>query len=150
MKRRAPRAIYLGPVRTGGGAPGVVQSMTNTDTRQVEPTLAQVRRLAAAGCEVVRLAVPEMKAARAFGEIKAASPVPLIADIHFNHRLALAALDQGADAIRINPGNLGGIQKTRQGVKAGQEKRVTRRLGVNAGSLEEDLLARYGAPTAPP
>jgi (E)-4-hydroxy-3-methylbut-2-enyl-diphosphate synthase len=149
MKRRTTRAIYIGPVPIGGGAPVVVQSMTNTDTRQVEPTLDQIRRLAAAGCEVVRLAVPDMKAARAFGEIKAASPVPLIADIHFNHRLALAALDQGADAIRINPGNLGGIAKTRQVVKACQEKRAPLRLGVNAGSLEEDLLTRYGAPTAP-
>ncbi len=148
MKRRATRAIYLGPVRVGGGAPVMVQSMTNTDTRQVGATLAQIQRLVAAGCEVVRLAVPDMKAARAFGEIKAASPVPLIADIHFNHRLALAALDQGADAIRINPGNLGGEKKTRQVVKACQAKGVSLRLGVNAGSLEADLLAHYGAPTA--
>ncbi len=148
MKPRVTRAIHIGPVQVGGGAPVVVQSMTNTDTRQVGATLAQIQRLAAAGCEVVRLAVPDQKAARAFGEIKAASTVPLIADIHFNHRLALAALDQGADAIRINPGNLGGIQKTRQVVKACREKGVSLRLGVNAGSLEADLLARYGAPTA--
>ncbi len=148
MKRRATRAIYIGPVRIGGGAPVVVQSMTNTDTRQVGATLAQIRRLAAAGCEVVRLAVPDRNAARAFGEIKTESPVPLIADIHFNHRLALAALEQGADAIRINPGNLGGEKKTLMVVEACRAKGVPLRLGVNAGSLEEDLLARYGAPTA--
>lgn len=148
MKRRATRAIYIGSVRVGGAAPVMVQSMTNTDTRQVGATLAQIRRLAAAGCEVVRLAVPDRNAARAFGEIKTESPVPLIADIHFNHRLALAALEQGADAIRINPGNLGGEKKTLMVVEACRAKGVPLRLGVNAGSLEEDLLARYGAPTA--
>jgi (E)-4-hydroxy-3-methylbut-2-enyl-diphosphate synthase len=147
--RKPTRAIFIGPVQIGGGAPVVVQSMTNTDTAHVEDTLAQIRRLVAAGCEVVRLAIPDMKTARAFGEIKAQSPVPLIADIHFNHRLALAALEQGADAIRINPGNLGGLKKTRQVVEACRQKGVSLRLGVNAGSLEADLLARYGAPTAP-
>jgi (E)-4-hydroxy-3-methylbut-2-enyl-diphosphate synthase len=149
MKRKATRAIHIGSVPIGGGAPIVVQSMTNTDTRQVGATLGQIRRLAAAGCEVVRLAVPDQKAARAFGEIKAESPVPLIADIHFNQRLALAALEQGADAIRINPGNLGGVQKTRQVVNACRERGVSLRLGVNAGSLEEDLRTAYGGPTAP-
>jgi (E)-4-hydroxy-3-methylbut-2-enyl-diphosphate synthase len=147
--RQKTRAIHIGPVQIGGGAPVVVQSMTNTDTRDVGATLAQIRRLAAAGCEVVRLAVPDQKAARAFGEIKAESPAPLIADIHFNHRLALSALEQGADAIRINPGNLGGVEKTRQVVQACRQRGVSLRLGVNAGSLEADLLARYGAPTAP-
>ncbi|MBI4642934.1 MAG: flavodoxin-dependent (E)-4-hydroxy-3-methylbut-2-enyl-diphosphate synthase [Deltaproteobacteria bacterium] len=149
MKRKTTRTIHIGNVPIGGGAPIVVQSMTNTDTRQVGATLAQIRRLAAAGCEVVRLAVPDQKAVRAFREIKAESPVPLIADIHFNHRLALAALEQGADAIRINPGNLGGIQKTRQVVNACRERGVSLRLGVNAGSLEEDLRIEYGGPTAP-
>ena len=149
MKRKPTRTIQIGNVPIGGGAPVVVQSMTNTDTRQVAPTLAQIRRLTDAGCEVVRLAVPDQKAARAFGEIRKESPVPLIADIHFNHRLALAALEQGADAVRINPGNLGGITKTRQVVKACQERGVSLRLGVNAGSLEEDLRAAHGGPTAP-
>ncbi|MDD2902403.1 MAG: flavodoxin-dependent (E)-4-hydroxy-3-methylbut-2-enyl-diphosphate synthase [Syntrophales bacterium] len=149
MKRNATRTIHIGSVPVGGEAPVMVQSMTNTDTRQVETTLAQIQRLAAAGCEVVRLAVPDQKAVRAFGEIKRESPVPLIADIHFNHRLALAVLDQGADAIRINPGNLGGAQKTRQVVNACREKGISLRLGVNAGSLEEDLRAAYGGPTAP-
>ena len=149
MKRKPTRTIQIGNVPIGGGAPVVVQSMTNTDTRQVAPTLAQIRRLTDAGCEVVRLAVPDQKAARAFGEIRKESPVPLIADIHFNHRLALAALEQGADAVRINPGNLGGVKKTQQVVKACREKGVSLRLGVNAGSLEEDLRAQYGGPTAP-
>src|SRR5512135_2448350 len=101
--RRPTRAIHVGHVQIGAGAPVAVQSMTNTDTADVAATLAQIGRLAAAGCEIVRLAVPDQKAARAFKDIKAASPVPLIADIHFNHRLALAALDGGADAIRVNP-----------------------------------------------
>jgi len=148
IKRRPTRAIYIGPVKIGGAAPPVVQSMTNTDTRQVAATLVQIRRLVAAGCEVVRLAVPDRKAAGAFGEIKGESPVPLIADIHFNYRLALMALEQGADAVRINPGNLGGMKKTRQVVEACRQRGVSLRLGVNAGSLEADLLAHYGGPTA--
>ncbi len=148
IARRPTRAIYIGPVKIGGGAPVVVQSMTNTDTAQVGATLAQIQRLAAAGCEVVRLAVPDLKAARAFGEIKAQSPVPLIADVHFNHRLALTALEQGADAVRINPGNLGGLKKTKEVVEACRRRGVSLRLGVNAGSLEADLLAQHGAPTA--
>ena len=149
MKSKPTRPIFVGPVQIGGGAPVAVQSMTNTDTSQVGATLAQIEGLVAAGCEVVRLAIPDQKAARAFREIKAESPVPLIADIHFNHRLALAALESGADAVRINPGNLGGLKKTRQVVAACQERGVPLRLGVNAGSLEADLLAQYGSPSAP-
>ena len=148
IRRKPTRAIFVGPVQIGGGAPVVVQSMTNTDTRDVGATLAQIQRLAAAGCEVARLAVPDQKAARAFGQIKRDSPLPLIADIHFNHRLALASLEAGADAIRINPGNLGGAAKTRIVVEACRARGVSLRLGVNAGSLEADLLAQYGAPTA--
>jgi (E)-4-hydroxy-3-methylbut-2-enyl-diphosphate synthase len=148
IRRKPTRAIFIGPVQVGGGAPVVVQSMTNTDTRDVGATLAQIGRLAAAGCEVARLAVPDQKAVKAFGAIKGESPLPLIADIHFNHRLALAALEAGADAIRINPGNLGGEQKTRLVVEACRQKGVPLRLGVNAGSLEADLLAKFGAPTA--
>jgi (E)-4-hydroxy-3-methylbut-2-enyl-diphosphate synthase len=146
IPRRPTRSILVGNVKIGGGAPVAVQSMTNTDTRKVAATLAQVERLAAAGCEIVRLAVPDQKAARAFGDIKKMSPVPLIADIHFNHRLALAALESGADALRINPGNLGGIKKTKIVVEACRERGVPLRLGVNAGSLEMDLLARHGGP----
>lgn len=149
IPRKNTRPIYVGGVQIGGGAPVVVQSMTNTDTCQIEATLAQIQRLAAAGCEIVRLAVPNREAVRAFKDIKAASPVPLIADIHFNHRLALAALENGADAVRINPGNLGGAAKTRQVVEACRARGVPLRLGVNAGSLEADLLAKHGGPTAP-
>ena len=146
-KRKITRPIQIGPVQIGGGAPVSVQSMTNTDTRDVAATLSQIQRLAEAGCDLVRLAIPDQKAARAFGEIKAASPVPRIADIHFNYRLALAALEQGADAVRINPGNLGGAAKTRMVVEACRKRGVPLRLGVNAGSLEADLLEKYGAPT---
>ncbi len=145
--RKNTRPIRVGPVQVGGGAPVSVQSMTNTDTREVTATLAQVQRLAEAGCDIVRLAVPDQKAARAFGEIKREAPVPLIADIHFNHRLALTALEQGADAVRINPGNLGGAAKTKIVAEACRSRGVPLRLGVNAGSLETDLLAKHGAPT---
>ncbi|MGO9579320.1 MAG: flavodoxin-dependent (E)-4-hydroxy-3-methylbut-2-enyl-diphosphate synthase [Desulfobaccales bacterium] len=148
IKRKPTRAIFVGPVQIGGGAPVAVQSMTNTDTADVGATLAQIRRLAAAGCEIARLAVPDRKAVKAFGAIKGESPLPLIADIHFNHRLALASLEAGADAIRINPGNLGGAAKTKLVVEACRARGVPLRLGVNAGSLEADLLAQYGAPTA--
>jgi len=148
MPRRQTKAIHVGQVQIGGGAPISVQSMTNTDTRRVGDTLAQIKRLAAAGCDLVRLAVPDQKAVRALGEIKRESPVPLIADIHFNYRLALAALEAGADGIRINPGNLGGGSKTRRVIEACREAGVPVRLGVNAGSLETDLLEHYGAPTA--
>jgi len=148
ISRRPSRAIWVGSVQVGGGAPISVQSMTNTDPHDVAATLAQVRRLAAAGCDLVRLAVPDREAAAAFGEVKRHSPVPLIADIHFNYRLALAALEAGADCIRINPGNLGGAEKTRVVVRACQERGVPLRLGVNAGSLEADILARHGGPTA--
>src|SRR4030042_1778397 len=127
IKRKPTRPIFIGPVQVGGGAPVVVQSMTNTDTRQVGATLAQIERLALAGCEVARLAVPDQKAIQAFAEIKAESPLPLIADIHFNHRLALAALPAGADAIRIHPGNLGGEKKTRLVVEDCRDQGVTLR-----------------------
>ncbi len=148
MPRRLTKMIHVGAVPIGGEAPIAVQSMTNTDTRRVGETLAQIERLAAAGCDLVRLAVPDHKAVRAFQEIKRESPTPLIADIHFNYRLALAALEAGADAVRLNPGNLGGTDKTRQVIRACAEKRVPVRLGVNAGSLEADLLQKFGSPTA--
>ncbi len=146
--RRATRQIRVGDVPVGGGAPIAVQSMTNTDTADVAATLAQIHRLAAAGCEIVRLAVPHQEAVPPFAEIRRHSPVPLIADIHFNYRLALAALEAGADAVRINPGNLGGEAKTRPVVEACRQRGASLRLGVNAGSLEADLLAKHGGPTA--
>ena len=145
--RRPTRAIFVGGVQVGGGAPVSVQSMTNTDTCNIDATLGQIERLVKAGCEIVRLAVPNKKAVKAFGEIRTACTVPLIADIHFNHQLALGALEAGADAVRINPGNLGGAAKTRPVVEACRELGKSLRLGVNAGSLEADLLEQYGGPT---
>lgn len=138
----------VGPVGIGGKHPVSIQSMTNTDTRDVRATVAQIRQLAAAGCEIVRLAVPDMEAARALRLIRGLTIMPLVADIHFDHRLALAALRAGADKLRINPGNIGSFTKVREVVKAAQDRKVPMRIGVNAGSLEKDILAKHGRPTA--
>lgn len=147
--RRQARTLRIGSLLVGGGAPVSVQSMTNTDTRDVAATVAQIRELAAAGCELVRLAVPDDEAAAALGEIRRAVPeVPLVADIHFNHRLAVAALAAGVDGLRLNPGNIGGRAKVAAVVQAAREREVPIRIGVNAGSLDKRLLARYGGPTA--
>lgn len=143
---RKSRVIHVGGVPIGGGNPVVVQSMTNTDTRDVLSSVAQIRRLAEAGCEIVRLAVPDAAAARALRDIRAESPVPLIADIHFDHRLALAALDAGVDGLRINPGNIGDENAVDAVVKAAQKSGVPIRIGVNSGSVEKDLLQKYGGP----
>jgi len=134
-------------VKIGGGAPVVIQSMTNTPTHDVEATLAQIRALAAAGCEMVRVAVPDMAAAKAVGALKAGSPVPLAADIHFDYKLALEAVEQGIDKIRLNPGNIGGADRVRAVADACRERGVPIRVGVNGGSLEKDLLDKYGGPT---
>ncbi len=147
MQRRKTRPVYLGGVQVGGDAPVSVQSMTNTDTRDVQATLAQIKRLVRAGCEIVRVAVPDQQAARALKEIKARCPIPLVADIHFDYRLALAALESGVDGLRINPGNIGGRERVAAVVDAARRKKVPIRIGVNAGSLEKDLLAKYGGPT---
>ncbi|WP_084413372.1 flavodoxin-dependent (E)-4-hydroxy-3-methylbut-2-enyl-diphosphate synthase [Desulfovirgula thermocuniculi] len=147
MERRKTRPVFIGPVQVGGGAPISVQSMTNTDTRDVKATLEQIRRLARAGCEIVRVAVPDREAARALKEIKAGSPIPVVADIHFDYRLALAALEAGVDGLRINPGNIGGRERVAAVVEAARARKVPIRIGVNAGSLERDLLAKYGGPT---
>ena len=141
------RQIHIGSVAVGGGAPVSVQSMTNTPTHDVEATLAQIRALAAAGCEIVRVAVPDERAALAVGELKAGSPVPLVADIHFDYRLALISAEQGIDKIRINPGNIGGADKVEAVAKACLERKIPIRIGVNGGSLEKELLAKYGGPT---
>ncbi|MCR4665813.1 MAG: flavodoxin-dependent (E)-4-hydroxy-3-methylbut-2-enyl-diphosphate synthase [Desulfovibrio sp.] len=141
------RQIHLGSLPLGGGAPVVVQSMTNTDTRDPEATLAQIARLAARGCEAVRLAVPDEAAAKVLPEIRAGTSLPLIADIHFDYRLALAALDAGFEGIRINPGNIGGERPVREVVSAAKANGSVIRVGVNSGSLEKRLLARYGGPT---
>ena len=145
--RRPSRVVRIGGVAVGGDNPVVVQSMCCTDTRDVLSTLAQIRELAAAGCEVVRLAVLDQDAARAIKAIKAESPIPLIADIHFDHRLALAALDAGVDALRINPGNIGGKRPVDAVVRAAQERGAPIRIGVNSGSVEKALLKKHGGPT---
>jgi (E)-4-hydroxy-3-methylbut-2-enyl-diphosphate synthase len=147
MERKQTRAVDIGGVGIGGDNPVRVQSMCNTDTRDVPSTVAQIKGLADAGCEIVRLAVPDEKAAAALGAIRAQSPVPLIADIHFDHRLALAALEAGIDGLRINPGNIGDERKVDAVVRAAMERAVPIRIGVNGGSLEKDLLRRFNGPT---
>lgn len=141
------RTIKVGGVPVGGGAPVSIQSMTNTPTHDVEATLSQIRALAAAGCDIVRVAVPDMAAAKAIGALKAGSPVPLVADIHFDYRLALEAAEQGIDKIRINPGNIGAPDRVEAVAKACKERGIPIRVGVNGGSLEKELLAKYGGPT---
>ena len=147
MQRKQTRTIRVGGVGIGGNNPVRVQSMCNTDTRDVLATLTQIEQLAEAGCEIVRLAVPDDKAAGKLAEIRRSSPLPLIADIHFDHRLALAALDAGMDGLRINPGNIGGEDKVDAVVRAAQAAGAPIRIGVNGGSLEKDLLKTYGGPT---
>jgi len=146
-ERRKTRLIRVGDVRVGGGAPISVQSMTNTDTRDVRATVGQIRSLVREGCEIVRVAVPDEAAVRAFRRIRAASPIPVIADIHFHHRLAIACADSGAHGLRINPGNIGGEERTREVLSAARANGIPVRIGVNAGSLEKDLLRKYGGPT---
>ncbi len=131
----------------GGDFPVTVQSMTKTDTRDVRGTVEQIRQLEEAGCQIIRCAVPDRQAAEALGEIKRSITIPLVADIHFDYRLALAALEQGVDKLRINPGNIGEPDRVRQVVRSAAERSVPIRIGVNAGSLEKELLDRYGSPT---
>ncbi|NDY41459.1 flavodoxin-dependent (E)-4-hydroxy-3-methylbut-2-enyl-diphosphate synthase [Dissulfurirhabdus thermomarina] len=146
--RAATRTVYVGPVPVGGGHPVVVQSMTNTDTRDVEATLQQIYRLAEAGCEIVRVAVPDAAAVQALEALRPRTPLPVIADIHFDWRLAVAAVQAGADGIRINPGNIGGRDRLARVVDAARARGVPIRIGVNAGSLEKDILERHGRPSA--
>ncbi len=146
MNRRDTRRIYIGNIPIGRAAPVAVQSMTNTNTRDMDATLDQIQRLTRAGCEIVRLAVPDMKTAMTFGEIKKTAPIPLIADIHFDHRLALAALDAGADGLRINPGNIGGPKAVREVANAAMKFGAPIRIGVNAGSLDREIQKKYGGP----
>jgi (E)-4-hydroxy-3-methylbut-2-enyl-diphosphate synthase len=146
--RKATRQIQIGNVKIGGGAPCSVQSMCSTDTRNTAATLVQINRLARDGCELVRCAVLDMEAAEALGRIKAESPIPVIADIHFDYKLALKALAGGIDGLRLNPGNIGERWKVAEVVAAAKERLVPIRIGVNAGSLEKELLAKYGHPTA--
>ena len=145
--RKKTRQIQVGNVAIGGDAPIVVQSMTNTDTADVEATVGQIHRLQEVGCELIRVAVPDLDAARAITAIREQISIPLIADIHFDSRLAVEALEHGAQAIRINPGNLGGEQKLARVVDAAKVHGVSIRVGVNSGSIEKDLLHKYGYPT---
>jgi len=147
ITRKPTRHIAIGPIAIGNGAPIAVQSMTTTDTRDIPATVAQITRLAQAGCEIVRLAVPDETAAKALRAIRDASPVPLIADIHFDHRLALTALDSGMEALRINPGNIGGKAQVDAVVDAAKANKAVIRVGVNSGSVDKALLARFGSPT---
>lgn len=138
------KQINVGGVLMGGGAPVTIQSMTNTPTQDVKATLDQIRKLAAAGCEIVRVAVPDMEAARAVGKIKEGSPIPVVVDIHFDYKLALEAIAAGADKVRINPGNIGGEDRVKAVAEACLLHNIPIRIGVNGGSLEKSILAKYG------
>lgn len=147
-ERHKTRVVRIGDVAIGGENPIRIQSMCNTKTEDVEATVAQIRALTAAGCEIVRVAVPTVAAAEAIGAIRRQIKIPLVADIHFDYRLALAAMEHGADKIRINPGNIGEDWKLREVVNAAKERNIPIRVGVNSGSLEKDLLQKYGGVTA--
>ena len=148
IARRKTRQIQLGAVKVGGDAPITVQSMTKTDTRDVRATVQQIWALEAAGCEIIRCAVPVREAAEKLGEIKKKIRIPLVADIHFNYKLALIAIEQGVDGLRLNPGNIGARKYVEEVVRAASERKIPIRIGVNAGSLEKDLLQKYRGPSA--
>jgi (E)-4-hydroxy-3-methylbut-2-enyl-diphosphate synthase len=144
---RNSRQINIGGIRVGGGAPVTVQSMTKTDTRDVAATVAQIKSLEKAGCDIVRLAVPDMDAALALGKIKKQTKIPIVSDIHFDYRLALEAVRQGVDGMRINPGNIGAKYRIKAVVDAVRERGIPIRIGVNSGSLQKDILKKHGSPT---
>ena len=148
IKRRKSRQIMVGTVPVGGDAPISVQSMTNTETCDVEATLAQINAIAEAGADIVRVSVPSMDAAEAFKLIRQQSPVPLVADIHFDHKIALKVAEYGVDCLRINPGNIGKEQKVREVIAACKDKGIPIRIGVNAGSLGKELMRKYPEPTS--
>ena len=148
IKRRKSRQIWVGDVAVGGDAPISVQSMTNTETCDVQATVAQVQAIAEAGAVIVRVSVPSMEAAEAFREIRAQVTVPLVADIHFDHKIALKVAEYGVDCLRINPGNIGRDDKVREVIHSARAKGIPIRIGVNAGSLGKDLQRKYGEPTA--
>ena len=142
------RQIQIGNVKIGGGAPISVQSMTITDTRDVEATVSEIKRLEEAGCDIVRVAVPDMDAAKALGDIRKSINIPLVSDIHFDYKLALEAVEQGVDGMRLNPGNIGAKYRIQAVVDAVKERNIPIRIGVNSGSLEKDILKKHGSPTA--
>ena len=148
MYREHTREVKIGDRVIGGGNPILIQSMTNTRTEDVEATVAQILRLEAAGCDIIRSTVPNMEAARAIGEIKKRIHIPLVADIHFDYKMAIAAMENGADKIRINPGNIGGPENVAAVVKVAKERNIPIRVGVNSGSLEKQLVEKYGGVTA--
>ncbi len=148
MERKKTREIQIGNRVIGGGHPILIQSMTNTKTEDVAATVDQIRRLTAAGCDIIRVAVPTMEAAEAITEIKKQIEIPLVADIHFDYRLAIAAMEHGADKIRINPGNIGSVDRVRAVVDVAKERNIPIRVGVNSGSLEKDLVEKYHGVTA--
>ena len=145
---RNTSVISCGNVKIGGQNPVVIQSMTNTETKDVQATVDQIKRLQNAGCEIVRVAVPDVESAQAIPGIKGLIEIPLIADIHFDHKLAIMAIENGADGVRINPGNIGSMEKVDQIIEAAKEKNVKIRIGVNGGSLEKDILSKHKKPTA--
>ena len=148
MKRQQTKVIQIGARKIGGGNPIAIQSMTNTKTEDVQATVAQILALEAAGCEIIRCAVPTMEAAKALAEIKKQIHIPLVADIHFDYKLAIAAIENGADKIRINPGNIGDVSRVKAVVDKAKEYNVPIRVGVNSGSLEKELVEKYGGVTA--
>lgn len=148
IERRKTRQLHVGSVAVGGDAQIAVQSMTNTHTDDAAATLEQIKRLAEAGCDIIRCAVPDMAVAEGLKTICKESPIPVIADIHFDYKLALAAIEAGVDGLRLNPGNIGGEEKVRAVVEAAKKRNIPIRIGVNAGSLPKDLLEKYGHPTA--
>ena len=143
IHRRQTRQISIGPVKVGGLAPISVQSMTNTPTQNISSTVAQIKRLEEAGCEIVRVAVPDLEAARAIRAIKSQISIPLVADIHFDHRLAIASAESGADGLRLNPGNIGGKKKVASVVACAKERRIPIRIGINSGSLEKEIVRKH-------
>lgn len=148
MYRDHTKVVSIGQVKIGGGHPIAIQSMTNTRTEDVQATVAQIKRLTEAGCEIIRCTVPTMEAAEAIREIKKQVTIPIVADIHFDYKMAIAAMENGADKIRINPGNIGGRDKVAAVVKAARERQIPIRVGVNSGSLERGLVEKYGGVTA--
>ncbi len=146
-ERDSTKVIKIGSLKIGGGNPIAIQSMCNTDTRDVFATVKQIKELEEEGCEIIRVAVPDMEAAKAFGEIKKQISIPLVADIHFDHKLALEVMEQGADKVRINPGNIGDKKKIKAVVDKAKEKQIPIRIGVNSGSLEKEFLEKYGSVT---
>jgi (E)-4-hydroxy-3-methylbut-2-enyl-diphosphate synthase len=147
IQRKKTREVYVGGVALGGNHPIIIQSMCNTDTRDIDATIKQILELEDAGCEMVRVAIPDMEAAEAISSIKKAIHIPLVADIHFDYRLALKVMEQGIDKVRINPGNIGSEQRIQQVVAMAKEKNIPIRIGVNSGSLEKEYLEQYGGVT---